>query len=107
MASRSDGMGTYGRQPIGDDESEVTLTAPRFNEESEQTARPVTPLGGVDDAGASAAHTHRPKVASRFGRAAMPRGLALALAVAAGAALGAVAVYLSTRQAAPEAAIQA
>lgn len=87
-----------------DDEAEVTVTVPRFNEESEEAARPVVPLGQVNDAGAAPAPTARPRVAARPARAAWSRGLTLALAVAAGVLVGAVgAVYLVTRQATPAA----
>ena len=92
---------------VEDDTDEATVTTPRFDEEAEETARPVVPLVRSVSDDASAGSASGPRVAVRTGRmSTWPQGLILILAVAAGVTAGATAVYLNTRSTVPSAAPQ-
>lgn len=88
-----------------EDDSEVTLVGPRFDEEAKEAARPVVPLSQVRSADfygrAMAGGPHAP---ARYGRNGWPRSLVIMLAVVAvAAAVTAAALYQSAKTPAPQA----
>ena len=91
---------------ILEDDSEVTLVEPRFDEEAKEAARPVVPLSHVTRTDLyGGAMAGGPNVPTRYGRNGWPRSIVIMLAVVAiAAAVTAAALYRSTRTPAPAAA---
>ena len=91
-----------------EDDSEVTLVEPRFNEEAKEAARPVVPLSRVTSADLYAGvPTGGPRLMAGHGRNSWPRGLLIMLAVVVVAAVVTIAaIYRSAGTNAPAAAPQ-
>ncbi|HYG79171.1 MAG TPA: hypothetical protein VD861_02215 [Pyrinomonadaceae bacterium] len=91
-----------------EDDSEVTLVEPRFDEVAKEAARPVVPLSRVTSADLyGGAMAGGPRAPARYGRHGWPHIVAIMLAVAAVAAVvTAAAIYRSARTPAPAAAPQ-